>query len=193
MITQINFKLIVVTFLLILGLVAAPKIGNRADVIPEPVTMLTKVNIDPKQIQCMAKNIFYEAGSESINGQAAVARVVLNRIAHGFAKTPCGVIYQSTIVNDAKVCQFSWVCEGKGEPNKNNYQYKVAQQVAFDVMVHNKYNDVVPKSVLFFHNVSVTPLWPYAEALRIGNHIFYTKNKKKHVKPKKTEFKSEGN
>jgi len=184
MLEQFNIKVVVLTLLLIFGLMSSPKVSVHADMMPEVPTNLAKVNVDVKQLQCMAKNIFYEAGSESIKGQAAVARVVLNRVAHGFAKTPCAVIYQTTNVDDKKVCQFSWVCEGKGEPNKNSYRYKVAQQVAYDVMVYDKYKDVVPKSVLFFHNLTVTPIWPYAEAIRIGNHIFYSKFKKQSIKPK---------
>ena len=56
------------------------------------------VKVDLKQLACLAKNIFYEASNESMLGQAAVARVVLNRVAHGFARTPCAVVYQSTMV-----------------------------------------------------------------------------------------------
>ena len=142
--------------------------------------------IDPKQLACMAKNIFYEAGNESIMGQAAVARVVLNRVNHGFAKTPCAVVYQSNVVEKiideesikVKQCQFSWVCEGKGEPNVNSLKYKQAQQVAYDVMANDAYSDVVPKSALFFHNLTVDPLWPYKQVAKIGNHIFYSRAKK---------------
>ena len=142
--------------------------------------------VDPKQLTCMAKNIFYEAGSESLNGQAAVARVVMNRIAHGFGKDPCAVIYQTSYVDKliddemqkVKLCQFSWVCEGKSEPNKNSTRYKQAEQVAYDVLAHDAYTDVVPKSTLFFHNLSVDPLWPYKQVAKIGNHIFYSKAKK---------------
>jgi spore germination cell wall hydrolase CwlJ-like protein len=148
-------------------------------------TRIAKV-VDPKQLTCMAKNIFYEAGSESLNGQAAVARVVMNRIAHGFGKDPCAVIYQVSHVDKliedeiqkVKLCQFSWVCEAKGEPNKNSTKYKQAEQVAYDVLVHDAYTDVVPKSTLFFHNLSVDPLWPYKQVAKIGNHIFYSKAKK---------------
>ena len=143
--------------------------------------------VDPKQLTCMAKNIFYEAGSESLNGQAAVARVVMNRIAHGFGKDPCAVIYQTLhvdkLIDDeiqkVKLCQFSWVCEGKSEPNKNTLKYKRAEQVAYDVLAHDAYTDVVPKSTLFFHNLSVDPLWPYKQVAKIGNHIFYSK----YIKP----------
>jgi spore germination cell wall hydrolase CwlJ-like protein len=154
------------------------------NVVEEP-KVVAKV-VDPKQLACMAKNIFYEAGSESIKGQAAVARVVINRVNHGFAKTPCEVVYQSymvdKIVDDesvkVKLCQFSWVCESKGEPNKNSQRYKQAHQVAYDVMANDAYNDVLPKSALFFHNLNVDPLWPYKQVAKIGNHIFYSRAKK---------------
>jgi spore germination cell wall hydrolase CwlJ-like protein len=148
-------------------------------------TKVAKI-VDPKQLNCLAKNIFYEAGSEPLNGQAAVARVVMNRIAHGFGKNPCAVVYQTThvdkLVDDevqkVKLCQFSWVCEGKGDPNKNSTKYKQAEQVAYDVLAYDAYKDVIPKSALFFHNLSVDPLWPYKQVAKIGNHIFYSKAKK---------------
>ena len=153
---------------------------------PEESKEVVAKVVDPKQLACMAKNIFYEAGSESILGQAAVARVVINRVNHGFAKTPCAVVYQShmveKIIDDeltkVKLCQFSWVCEGKGEPNTNSQRYKQAQQVAYDVMANDAYSDVVPKSALFFHNLTVDPLWPYKQVAKIGNHIFYSRAKK---------------
>jgi spore germination cell wall hydrolase CwlJ-like protein len=166
----------------------------------EPEQDVVAKVVDPKQLECMAKNIFYEAGSESILGQAAVARVVINRVNHGFAKTPCAVVYQSHIVEkiiddeavNVKLCQFSWVCESKGEPNTNSQRYKQAQQVAYDVMANDAYNDVLPKSALFFHNLTVDPLWPYRQVAKIGNHIFYSKHKKT-TNTQKTVTKSENN
>lgn len=142
--------------------------------------------VDPKQLKCLAKNIFYEAGGEPLNGQAAVARVVMNRVQHGFGKNPCAVIYQSHIVDKlvddemqkVKLCQFSWVCEGKGEPNQNSTRYKQAEQVAYDVLAHDAYKEVLPRTALFFHNLHVDPLWPYKQVAKIGNHIFYSKTKK---------------
>jgi hypothetical protein len=160
---------------------------------PEPVAEVAKVAkaVDPKQLTCMAKNIFYEANGESIHGQAAIARVVLNRVTHGFGSNPCNVIYQASYVereNDegemqkVKLCQFSWVCENKGEPNKNNPKYIQAKHIAYEVMANDAYAEVVPKSTLFFHNLSVSPSWPYQQVKKIGNHIFYSK----HKKPQKT-------
>lgn len=159
----------------------------------EEVAKVAKV-VDPKQLTCMAKNIFYEANGEPTQGQAAVARVVMNRINHGFGSTPCNVIYQANYIEKQseegetykqKICQFSWVCEGKGEPNKNSAGYIKAKQIAHDVLAYDAYNDVIPKSTLFFHNLTVQPNWPYQHAKQIGNHIFYSKPKKKNkIKPK---------
>lgn len=177
---------IIITFILITLLAI---FGTVNDVIePDPIVEEPKVakTVDPKQLTCMAKNIFYEAGNESINGQAAVARVVMNRIASGFGNNPCAVIYQAIhvdkLVDDelqkVKVCQFSWVCEGKAEPNKNSNRYKQAEQIAYDVLAYDAYSEVVPKSALFFHNLQVDPLWPYKQVAKIGNHIFYSRAKK---------------
>jgi spore germination cell wall hydrolase CwlJ-like protein len=152
----------------------------------EKVVEVVAKLVDPKQLKCLAKNIFYEAGGEPLIGQAAVARVVMNRIAYGFEKNPCAVIYQSNMIDrlvddeiqKVKLCQFSWVCEGKGEPNQNNPTYKQAERVAYEVLAYDAYIDVLPKTALFFHNLQVDPLWPYKQVAKIGNHIFYSKNKK---------------
>jgi spore germination cell wall hydrolase CwlJ-like protein len=134
--------------------------------------------IDLKQVACMAKNIFYEAGGETMLGQAAVARVVMNRVNHGFAETPCKVIYQKTVINENVICQFSWVCADKGELNKASATYKQAEMIAFQTMM-GMYKDVVPKTTLFFHSINIDPSWPYKQVAKIGNHIFYSKQKVK--------------
>ena len=186
---KINFfRIAACITLLILGFILINNINNTP-VISEPEIEVVKVAkiVDPKQLTCLAKNIYFEAGSEPLLGQAAVARVVINRIRHGFGSTPCNVIYQSTVVQKenedgetqkVKLCQFSWVCEGKDDP-KNNARYLQAKQVAYDVLAYDAYDDVVPKSTLFFHNASIAPGWAYNSVKRIGNHIFYSKSKKK--------------
>jgi spore germination cell wall hydrolase CwlJ-like protein len=141
------------------------------------IELPTLKKIDMKQIACMARNIYYEAGAETMPGQAAVARVVLNRVNHGFAETPCKVIYQKTTINENVVCQFSWVCADKTDLSKSNPKYKRALQVAYEVMVFDMHKNVVPKSAIFFHSIHIDPLWPYKQVARIGNHIFYSKQK----------------
>lgn len=165
-------------------------------IVEEAPEQVAKV-VDPKQLACLAANIFYEAGSESLNGQAAVARVVVNRVNHGFASNPCKVVYQTNLVTrtnnetneeyNVKLCQFSWVCEGKGNPNRRDPRYVQAEQVAYDVLAYDAYKEVLPTSALFFHNLTVDPLWPYRQVAKIGNHVFYSKSKK--VKKKSTDIK----
>jgi len=160
--------------------------------VPEQTATVVTQKVDNKQLQCLADNIYYEAGGEPLEGKAAVARVVLNRVNHGgFAATPCKVVYQTNTVKQTneddetfwvKVCQFSWVCEGKGNPNRNTHRYQSSLQVAKDVLLYDKYKDILPKTVLFFHNTSVTNHWPHKVVAKIGNHIFYEKKPKKHVK-----------
>lgn len=156
--------------------------------------------VDKKQLKCLATNIFYEAGSEPEKGKQAVARVVINRVNHGFAPNPCSVVYQvSTVLipidNDpeiddeghkkVKLCQFSWVCESDRRPlNVNDPRYKQSERIAYNVLAYDSYKDVVPSTVLFFHNLWVNPMWPYRKVAQIGNHIFYEKPKKKvHKQP----------
>jgi hypothetical protein len=169
-------------------------IKKSEPVIVEPVPVAKKV--DEKQLKCLADNIYHEAGSESIHGQAAVARVVMNRIRYGFAHTPCQVVYQANIITKideatqemvkVKLCQFSWVCENS--KNKiNPARYRTAKQVAYDVLAFDAYSDVVPKTTLFFHNLSIKPNWPHHKVKQIGNHIFYMKAKYVEKKPRHTK------
>ena len=155
--------------------------------------------VDQKQLKCLATNIFYEAGSEPEKGKQAVARVVMNRVKHGFAPDPCSVVYQvttvlrpietdiedaDTIMKKVKLCQFSWVCESDRRPlNVHDPRYKQSEKIAYNVLAHDAYKDVVPNTVLFFHNLWVNPMWPYRKVAQIGNHIFYEKPKKKPQKP----------
>jgi spore germination cell wall hydrolase CwlJ-like protein len=180
------------THLLKLLLILAMTFGlSSCDVIEhaqktQPAPVVARA-VDSKQLQCLAENIYYEAGKESTEGKAAVARVVMNRVHHGFASTPCKVIYQTTAVKQTneddesffvKMCQFSWVCEGKGNPNKRDPRYQSSLQVAYNVLAYDAYKEVLPNTALFFHNTSVKPNWPHNVIKQIGNHIFYSKTRK---------------
>lgn len=153
--------------------------------IPQVNVVPQTLKINAEYIRCMATNIYHEAGSEPFMGQVMVARVVMNRIQHGFARNPCAVIYAQHDVphpdnptETRRVCQFSWVCEGKDTPQRNE-TYKQAEDIARRVLTENAWNDIVPNDVLFFHNTSVNPRWAYERVATIGNHIFYAKKREK--------------
>jgi spore germination cell wall hydrolase CwlJ-like protein len=61
-----------------------------------------------KQLDCLTRNIYWEAASEPFEGKVAVAQVTLNRVEDGrFANTVCGVVYQKNVFYERVVCQFS--------------------------------------------------------------------------------------
>lgn len=146
-------------------------------------------HVDSKQLNCLAKNIYYEAGSEPELGKAAVARVTINRVKHGsFASTPCAVVYQSNMVSletdeggtkKVKLCQFSWVCEDVRKLNLHDPRYKESERIAYQVLAYDAYKNIIPNTTLFFHSVFVNPNWPYKQVKRIGNHVFYEKQAKR--------------
>lgn len=141
--------------------------------------------IDPLQLECLAKGIYYEARGESEKGQIAVARVIMNRVKHhAFGNTPCRVLNQAAMVNivnedgeqqTVKVCQFSFMCEERSTINKNSGIYQTALKIAHDVLAHDAHADLLPKNTLFFHNVGVNPNWGYKRVAVIGNHVFYAR------------------
>lgn len=140
--------------------------------------------IDREQIRCLATNIYYEAKSEPFMGQVAVARVVINRIKAGFAGTPCSVVYQKTTntISPSKEtvhCQFSWVCQSKIQPLKDNPQYKVAEDIATQVLRDDAWSENIPDNILFFHSIKINPGWRHHKEFVIGNHVFYSKLLKK--------------
>jgi spore germination cell wall hydrolase CwlJ-like protein len=126
-------------------------------------------NHDKQQIKCMAENTYFEAGHEPTKGKIAVNNVVLNRVKDKrFPKTPCGVINQRT----ARVCQFSWKCEGE-KRIADMPAYRKATLVAEAVYLGN-YNDVT-HGAQFYHADYVNPSWGkvFARTTKIGAHIFY--------------------
>jgi spore germination cell wall hydrolase CwlJ-like protein len=134
--------------------------------------------VDERHLACLADNIYHESRGEPVQGQIAVARVVMNRVASGlFPNDPCSVVYQSLAVKYngvmVRVCQFSWFCQRVGAVDRASAQYKRARQIAYDVLAHNAYADLVPKTVLFFHAAWMNPGWGYRTFSRIGNHVFY--------------------
>ena len=133
-----------------------------------------------RQLDCLAMNIYREAGHEDFEGKVAVAQVVMNRVSHpSFPKDICGVVYQKSLVMDKVVCQFSWHCESgtKARP-VNPIAYRESYEVAKKVLLENFRLDVM-RHALYFHAVHVNPQWGLERIGKIGNHIFYTENKLK--------------
>lgn len=127
-----------------------------------------------KQLQCMAKNIYWEAASEPFEGKVAVAQVTLNRMQSGkFPTSVCGVVYQKNIVYTKVICQFSWFCEANNvtKPVHANL-YKESEEVARMVMLEGLRLPGL-KEAMYYHADYVNPKWNKPRITQIGRHIFY--------------------
>ncbi|MGQ7793776.1 cell wall hydrolase [Faunimonas sp. B44] len=64
-----------------------------------------------KELECLAKGIYFEARGEPMDGQLAVGQVILNRkSSKHYPDTVCGVVYQNSHMKNR--CQFSFACDG---------------------------------------------------------------------------------
>ena len=132
-----------------------------------------------RQVECLAKNIYYESGTEKYEGKLAVAQVTLNRVNSGkFPSDICSVVYQKTTDQNLRtVCQFSWTCMVKEMVSKDKYMWEESVNIAKRALTEPFVHDTIAQSnALFFHAVYVKPNWSNTKVVKqIGNHIFYSK------------------
>jgi len=144
--------------------------------VEKPKSYVSVENVD-RTLDCLAMNVYKEAGYEPFEGKVAVAQVVLNRVDHPkFPKDICAVIYQKNVIMEKVVCQFSWYCEGMASSKPKNKMYQESYAVAKKVLLEGFRLDGL-NDALYFHAVHVNPSWPYQKIGKIGNHIFYRGNK----------------
>ena len=139
----------------------------------KPKSYVSIENVD-RTLDCLAMNIYKEAGHESFEGKVAIAQVTLNRVDNPkFPNDVCMVVHQKNVVMEKVVCQFSWYCENGGRPKiKHPELYKESYEVAKKVLLEN-FRLSSMKDALYFHAVYVSPNWGKERIGVIGNHIFY--------------------
>ena len=129
--------------------------------------MMSAPEIDPKQHNCLALNVYHEARGERWEGQIGVAHVTINRVKHpGWKDTICGVVYQHK--------QFSWTHTIKDHTPKEAKAWRDAQVIARDVMIGNTEDPT--NGAVYYHANYVNPKWTkYMDLSKvIGRHLFYT-------------------
>lgn len=116
---------------------------------------------------CLASAVYFEARGESLEGQLAVAEVVLNRARSGrYPSTWCGVVRQPA--------QFSFVRRGAiPAANRNSEAWRRA--VAISSIAETRAQRLLPENVLWYHASYVSPSWGRRldRNGQIGAHIFY--------------------
>jgi spore germination cell wall hydrolase CwlJ-like protein len=127
-----------------------------------------------KQLECLTKNIYWEAASEPFEGKVGVAQVTMNRVESGkFASSVCGVVYQKNVFYEKVVCQFSWYCENVSKIRPiHKEMWKESEEVAKKVLLEN-FRLPSLKNALYYHADYVNPGWQKPKIDKIGRHIFY--------------------
>ncbi len=121
---------------------------------------------------CLTAAIYYEARSQTEDGQRAVAQVVLNRVRDlAFPASICGVVYQGSTRRTG--CQFSFTCDGSMDRRRDDYAWDRARTVAAAALGGEVYAPV--GSATHYHATSVLPWWASSLSRigQIGAHIFY--------------------
>lgn len=122
-------------------------------------------------LKCMTQAIYYEAANEPEMGKRAVAQVVLNRLRHpAYPNSVCGVVYEGA---NARVCQFSFTCDGSLLRTPMARQWGESRRVAAAALS----GSVEPAvgTATNYHADYVVPRWAFTlgKLKQIGRHIFY--------------------
>jgi hypothetical protein len=128
-----------------------------------------------RSLDCMSAAIYYEAASESDDGQRAVAQVVLNRVRHPtFPNSVCGVVYQGS--ERSSGCQFSFTCDGSLLRTPSFSGWARARRLAAAALTGSVYAPVGHST--HYHSNKVLPYWASSlvKSAVVGAHIFYRWN-----------------
>jgi len=120
-----------------------------------------------EQANCLATAVYFEARGESLDGQLAVARVVMNRASSGrYPSDWCSVVKQPAQFSFVRHGEFPWI-------DTASTAWARAQGVA-RIAIANVVPSVDP-NVLWYHATYVAPSWGRRLNMveRIGAHIFY--------------------
>lgn len=126
-----------------------------------------------RSLDCLAQAIYYEAASESEDGQRAVAQVVLNRVRHpAWPNTVCGVVYQGPM-RAGGGCQFTFTCDGSLLRPAGGPAWGRARMLAAEALAGRAFAPVGLST--HYHTTAVFPSWAprLTRTALIGAHQFY--------------------
>lgn len=146
----------------------------RMDLIEEKIDDIIQVKEQIKytknDLDCLTRNIYYEAGVESHVGKFAVAQVTINRLKTGhWGNSICKVVYAKK--------QFSWTL-AKKLPRPNSQLWAESEEIARKVLAGHRVRGLTRS--LYYHATYIRdPKWADTnhEAGKIGQHVFYNRAK----------------
>lgn len=117
------------------------------------------------EMRCLAGAIYFEARGETLEGQLAVARVVVERAkSRRFPGSYCGVVFQRS--------QFSFV-RGNRMPRIKTGSKAWRRAIAIAQIAHDGSWESPVEGALFFHATRISPGWRLTRIDRVDNHVFY--------------------
>lgn len=119
-------------------------------------------------LMCLAVVIFFEARGETIDGQYAVAEVVMNRVSdERYPNKVCDVVFEEHA--------FSGVTK-KGLPKTSNKITVEAKNRAVEIAQDVLDGNTLGITSTHYHEASIDPMWASSFILdgKIGSHLFYT-------------------
>lgn len=125
-----------------------------------------------QEIHCLAQAVYFEARNEPLEGQMAVAQVVLNRVRSPYyPKSICGVVFQGETHHHG--CQFSFACDGLADDPVNPVAWKQAMTIGQTALAQQQ--DDITLDATHYHASYVDPAWAATlkPTVRLGHHIFY--------------------
>jgi len=124
--------------------------------------------------RCLAEAMYYEARSEGVIGQKAVAEVVFHRMRNrNYPSTVCGVVFEGSRLKRA--CQFSFTCNGDMDKPKNQQAWTDTKLLAAKIMTGAVRLGDITDDATSYHADYVDPVWAghLVKTVQIGRHIFY--------------------
>ena len=163
-----TLAIIVFCFLAILLIRQEVRMDLLEEKIDDVIQVKEHIKYTKNDLDCLTRNIYYEAGAESTVGKFAVAHVTVNRLKTGYwGNTICKVVYARA--------QFSWTL-AKKLPRPDSQLWAEAEEVARKVLAGHRVRGLTRS--LYYHAIYIqNPNWADTtqEAGQIGNHIFYNR------------------
>lgn len=163
--------------LAMMGAQARAEITDGSAAVPVDYThrwlMSQDLALQGEDWECLRQAVYFEARGQSLQGQFAVAEVILNRVdSPDYPDSVCGVIRQQA----DGACQFSYFCDGLSDSLHEVAAAEIAGRIAAVMLAGGARR--LTDGATFFHSSAADPAWAgrLQQTALIGSHVFYAAN-----------------